>query len=610
MRGYEIPFVNKPFQLSPPTERVYSDEDKYNLSHAIKDLLDKGAVSKCLPSKNQFLSSYFLVDKPNGGKRFILNLKKLNKFVKTSHFKMEDMKNVIRLIYPHCYMATIDLKDSYFLISVNEKYRKYLRFKFNGQLYQFNCLAFGLSTAPQVFTKLLRPVAHYLRSRGLNSIIYLDDIFMWSNTVEECKINIHNTRKLLESLGFVLNLDKCQLTPQKKIKFLGFLVDSEKFLIQLPDNKKQIINNLLSKFSKLKSCRIRDLAKLIGTLISACPAVEYSRLYTKALEREKVNALRQSKSDFSRKMNLSKHILPDLQWWSSQIGTATRYIRNNKYTLEIFSDASLTGWGAVCSGKKAHGFWSQEEKKLHINYLELKAAHMGLKCFAKDLKNCQILLRIDNTTAIALINRYGSVQREGLNNLSRQIWQWCEQQQLWIFATYIISRENFLADAESRRTPEEIEYEIADWAFQKIDNLFGTFDVDLFASHKNYKCKKFVSWKRDPEAWKIDAFTISWTNLYFYALPPFTLIGKVLSKIREDQAEGILVVPYWPSQCWFSVFKELSIGEPIFFSPDANLLISCSREPHPLHKSLTLAATKLSGKHTSVKEHQRHQYHP
>lgn len=42
--------------------------------------------------------------------------------------------------------------------------------------------------------------------------------------------------------------------------------------------------------------------------------------------------------------------------------------------MEIFSDASLTGWGAYCEGKRTHGYWSEEERLIHINILELMAA--------------------------------------------------------------------------------------------------------------------------------------------------------------------------------------------------------------------------------------------
>ena len=62
---------------------------------AVNKQLAKGFISQVVPTKDQFLSTFFLTEKSNGEKRFILNLKKLNNFIDPPHFKMEDWKTVI-----------------------------------------------------------------------------------------------------------------------------------------------------------------------------------------------------------------------------------------------------------------------------------------------------------------------------------------------------------------------------------------------------------------------------------------------------------------------------------------------------------------------------------
>lgn len=109
-------------------------------------------------------------------------------------------------------------------------------------------------------------------------------------------------------------------------------------------------------------------------------------------------------------------------------------------------------------------------------------------------KSYEILLRIDNTTAISYINKMGSVQFPKLSLLSRQIWQWCEQRSIWIHASYIASCENVDADRESRIKSEETEWELADSAFSRISTSFGSPTIDLFASNINAKCATFYSW--------------------------------------------------------------------------------------------------------------------
>lgn len=196
-----------------------SVEEKAEYRKAIDELVQKGAVSKCRPSRNQYLSPYFLVSKPNGEKRFVLNLKKLNMHIKCFHFKMEDSRTVSRLIDTNFYMCTIDLKDAYYSVPVARSHRKFLRFVFDNKTYEFNCLPFGLASAPYVFTKLLKPVAHFLRSRGFLSVIYLDDIILMGESEKICAQNARVTCELLESLGFQLNLKKCNLKPSQHVNF-------------------------------------------------------------------------------------------------------------------------------------------------------------------------------------------------------------------------------------------------------------------------------------------------------------------------------------------------------------------------------------------------------
>ena len=118
----------------------------------------------------------------------ILNLKLFNEFVQYHHFKMDTLESAIRMMKPGCYMASINLKDAYYSVPVATEHQKYLKFLFNGTLYQYTCLPNGLSSAPRIFTKLLKPVyfffcnlfyfffynaLHYLQNIGYNICITL-----------------------------------------------------------------------------------------------------------------------------------------------------------------------------------------------------------------------------------------------------------------------------------------------------------------------------------------------------------------------------------------------------------------------------------------------------
>lgn len=602
--NYKLPFVAIPPPRPSLIEPKLSSEEIVACKNEIKRLISRGAIEPVESSPDQFLSSYFLIDKSSGGKRFILNLKALNKFFDPPHFKMEDIKMAQRLMRRDCYMASIDLEDAYLLVPIDPEYRKFLCFSFQGQVYQFNALPFGLSSAPYVFTKILKPVAAYLRERGLKSVIYLDDFLLLGESYNKCKENVQITINFLRSLGFILSLRKCELEPAKQRKYLGYILDSRDMSISLPAEKRELISQWAASFLTKTSCKIRDFASLLGLLNFASNVTVYGPMYTRELERDKYLALLKNGENYNKKMTVSNCAKENLNWWIKTLAAPgpAKSVLKEKFSIEIFSDASLRGWGATANSERTHGWWSAEQAREHINYLELKAVQYALRCFAGDLRSKYILLRIDNTTAMSYINRMGSVQFPHLSALAKSIWQWCERRELVLFASYIPSAENCIADAESRYISLETEWELNPSVFQDILTDFGSFDIDLFATNVNAKCNKFVSWFPDPYAYAIDAFTLDWSKFYFYAFPPFAIIARVLQKIIIDRAEGVLVVPWWPAQPWFPLFNELRVSEILRVEPHANLLCSPFRDSHPIWQNISLAAARLSGRPIGEKD--------
>ncbi len=94
---------------------------------------------------------------------------------------------------------------------------------------------------------------------------------------------------------------------------------------------------------------------------------------------------------------------------------------NQNYEVEVTlsldfvieSDTSLAGWGEVCNHQQTGGPWSQEEQNLHIYCLELLAATLALKTFTKGQTGLSVLLKMDNTTAVAYVNNQGGTVSRG-----------------------------------------------------------------------------------------------------------------------------------------------------------------------------------------------------
>ena len=160
--------------------------------------------------------------------------------------------------------------------------------------------------------------------------------------------------------------------------------------------------------------------------------------------------------------------------------------------MTIYTDASGTGWGATDGSMQIFGFWDANVRNLHINYLELLTVKIALHMLASDALDGQILIKIDNTTALSYINKMGGVRFDSFSKLSREIWQWAESKRIILIASYIPSKQNIVADKLSRIKNLDIEWELNPVCYKKIVKEFGRPSIDLFASNENAKCDRFI----------------------------------------------------------------------------------------------------------------------
>ena len=167
IKGYRLEFHTTPYQAHEPHPSVFNQEHQLLVELELQKLLDKGAVlqTESVP-KGSFFSTLFLVPKKDGGQRPVINLKCLNTFVVSPHFKMEGIQTFKSLVKRGDWLVKVDLKDAYFSIPIDREHWKYLCFKLGGKTYQFTCLPFGLTSAPWVFTKTLKPIVALGRELG------------------------------------------------------------------------------------------------------------------------------------------------------------------------------------------------------------------------------------------------------------------------------------------------------------------------------------------------------------------------------------------------------------------------------------------------------------
>ena len=168
----------------------------------------------------------------------------------------------------------------------------------------------------------------------------------------------------------------------------------------------------------------------------------------------------------------------------------------------ITTDASSQGWGAVLDNQSMGGQWTQAEACHHINFLELLATVLALKCFSRHVPKVHVCIRSDNTTTVAYLNLLGRMQSLQCDRLTKEIWLCCMQRALWVSASHVPGKSNVLADKASRQFHDNTEWILCQDLFLSITQLWGKPDVDLFASRLNAQLPCYVSWKPDPGASK------------------------------------------------------------------------------------------------------------
>jgi len=604
---YKIEFAAAfPQQESVPREICFSLPEQHIIQNELDKLLKKGVIKETTHCEGEYISTIFIRPKKDGTYRLILNLKNLNEHVEYHHFKMDTLQSAIRLMKRNCYMASVDLRDAYYSVPIDEEYQKFLRFSWRGKLFQFTCLPNGLSCAPRLFTKILKPVYATLRKQGHLNVGYIDDSYLQGDTIQECQTNVTDTCCLFTKLGFIIHPVKSVLQPVQTLVFLGFVLNSVRMTVCLPPEKIFRVKEQCSKLISSATISIQELAEAIGLLVSSFPGVLYGPLFYRHLEHDKTMALRQNKGNYQAHIKLSQDSLAELQWWCNNIETADYPIctPNAKIDVTLYTDASNKGWGAVMSGEKTGGRWTDTESDNHINCLELMAILFGLKAFCTHMKSVHIRVYSDNTTAVNYINSMGGTHSMECNSVAKEIWLFCITREIWLSAAHIPGKDNIQADKESRVFNDNKEWMLRPDIFQHVTKLWGEPTIDLFASRLNAQVACYASWRPDPGATYVDAFSISWENQFFYAFPPFSLIARCLQKISMEKAEGIIIVPVWPTQPWYSQLLHLMMDVPRTLPQSLTTLTmpGQNHKTHPLIKKMVLMACRLSGNPLKHKE--------
>ena len=285
--GYQIPFCQAPTLSRDPIPFPAYCPDSIRgkaLAGEVQSLLAKGAIEIApLPSPG-FYSRLFVVMKASGAWRPVNDLSTLNLRIQQTSFKMETLQSVLLSVRPGDWMVSLDLKDAYLQVPKHPELRKFLRFMVGERVYQFKVLCFGVSTASQVFTRVMATVSAILHRMGVRLRRYLDDWLLQASSREQVLLAPRTVLRLCRSMGIVVNWEKSQVIPTQQMVYLGVILNSTTFRAS-PALKR--VEKLLSIGDVFLSCVSQPASswlELLGVLSSMIQLVPGGHLRMRSLQ--------------------------------------------------------------------------------------------------------------------------------------------------------------------------------------------------------------------------------------------------------------------------------------------------------------------------------------
>ncbi|XP_073692680.1 uncharacterized protein [Garra rufa] len=587
MKGYRLQFATKP----PLFNGVISSHTEESSAHILKDeisaLLEKGAVQVVPPhsSSQGFYSRYFLVPKKDGSLRPILDLRVLNKHLRKYNFRMLSHSFLLRSVNHTAFFTVIDLKDAFFHISIYPPHRKFLRFAYQGVCYEFTVLPFGLSLSPRTFCLCVEAGLAPLSAAGLRILTYIDDWLILADSREEA---IQSTARVLAhitALGFRVNVSKSNLTSSQNVIFLGLELNSITMRARLSQQRTLSLLKCLSLFREGARVQYRTCLRLQGLMASAVHVLPLGLLRMRAFMKWVLSLHLSPLRDLCRSVSVTRACTAALRHWRNvefyAHGTPLGAIMMRKV---VTTDASLTGWGATQEGRTVNGVWPNTLHSAHINYLELLTVWKALNHFLPRLQGHHVLVRCDNTTAVAYINRQGGMRSSKLHALAHRLLVWSRRHFLSLRATHVPGVLNRGADLLSRGNPLYGDWRLHPQIVGLLWRRFGQATVDLFASHENAQCPMFFSLRDEDAPLGVDALAHPWPKVLLYAFPPLSLIAPTLARVKERSLTLILIAPRWPKSPWLAQIIPLLYAQPWPLPLRTDLLSQANGEiyhPHP-----------------------------
>lgn len=385
--GSAKPIRKPPYRLPYVHRKIVDD--------LIKDQLNKGVIR---PSSSPWSSPIVIVLKKsqNGEEnyRFCCDFRAVNEVTKADSYPLPNINDTLDLLSGAKYFTTLDLYSAYYQIGLHEESIPKTAFCTPNGLWEYVKVPMGLKNSPSVWQRVIDNILTGLR--GEKVLVYIDDLIIWSSTVEDHLSKLKAVFDRLRKSNLKLKATKCQFLKQT-LEYLGHTISPEgvsptKRLVEAvvnypaPQNSKQVRSFLgLSGYYRKFINNYASTAKCLTELTKKSVKFSWNSKHQEAFD--------------SLKKSLTTYpilVYPDF---------------NEKFILT--SDASGTGLGAILSQiregrERVIGYASRQlnkaESSMTTTEQEMLAVIFGLKFYNCYVHGQRILIRFDHRALQWLMN--------------------------------------------------------------------------------------------------------------------------------------------------------------------------------------------------------------
>ena len=379
----------------------------------------------------------------------------LNDFAFNNKFRYQSLQDAIDYIQSGDYLAKIDLAQAYRVVKIHpSNYRATgLKFKLPGMAsytYFYDThLPFGARKSPEIFNALSQAVRVIMQQLGYERIIvFLDDFLIIESSKEKCAEAMRTLIRVLRCLGFWINYKKVD-GPGQHITFLGIHLNTIDMTMELPPDKLNELQHLLSKTKARCKITKRGLQSLAGKLNWASQCIYGGRFHLRRIF-DTINTLDKP----WHRTRITASMRHDVDWWLSflRIFNGKMEMVDPRPLTPVYIDACPVAAGGYYAGDIVYTPWQQEwpqADELSITYKEVSALEPAVMRWGPLWQNKKVIVHTDNMGAMAIINK-GSCKNPVVMDSLRRIFWWSALYNFRLHAVYIKGTDSMIADAVSR----------------------------------------------------------------------------------------------------------------------------------------------------------------